>query len=615
MSTMFELAPMPDNDEGRPDEGPATAGMSEEDKPKDTSTAVDSPPLAGPEDDLDRWKDLEPVEDRDGKRRLVVNNWSLAFDRLLGLIGTAELSGLFRRSGELVHTPLVGEEGYIEPERGDDGPAQVQPITAGQLAAMVDINFAVGVWAKNKDKPKEPDWISKLMPRDVVNRAYDAARAGMQASALRRKLDDYDSMKPADLEALVRGPALRELQMVTHTPMIRGDGSILDRPGYDDRSKALFLPDADLIAMEKVAPDLAHVELYGPRDRLLDLTAEFPWVSDDDRANWYGLLFTPLMRAMLPPPYLMGMITAPNPRSGKWLLARILEMVHGGVRRSELPRDEAELGKILLAILVDTTAPVVVFDNVRGAIRSSTLEGVLASTEITDRYLGQSRMITGRNDRLFIMTGNNAVVAGDLGPRILPIQIDPKQPNPELREFTTDLYHHVPRHRGDILVDMLTIVRAWVLAGAPKEPDRSDEYGTWEGAMRGMLHWAEFPGTFGRATERTAALVRDEEQDEWHAFLVTIHDTYGDRAWTVKDLVNALECWGTHGAKEQLDPDTLPGDLADKWAKASYGNRAGFSKSLGRWFMNRAGRYAHGWRLEKIETTGHHAQEWKVIGP
>jgi hypothetical protein len=468
------------NDDGRPTNEPATAeeetqSPEEENhaRPEDTSIAVDG--LAGPDDDLDRWRELEPVEEQDGKRRLVVNNWAVAFDRLLGQIGAEELAGIFLRSGELVHTPRIGEDGYIEPEHGDDGPAQVQPVTAGQLAAKVDIAFAVGVWVKNRENPKRPDWVSKLVPRDVVNRVYDAARAGMQATALRQKMTG--DLEPDDIEALARGPALRELRMVTHTPMLRADGSILDRPGYDDRTRALFLPDVELIGMPKVAPNLAHVNLYEARDRLLDLTADFPWVSDDDRANWYGLLFTPLMRAMFPPPYLMGMITAPNPRSGKSLLAKILEMVHGGVRRKELPRNEEALSKALISTLLTTTAPVVTFDNVRGSISSSTLEGLLSNTEITDRYLGQTRDVTVKNDRIWIMTGNNAAVAGDLGPRILPIQIDPKVPNPERRSFATDLYEFVPRHRGEILVDLLTIIRAWVLDGAPTEQDRSDEYG------------------------------------------------------------------------------------------------------------------------------------------
>jgi hypothetical protein len=30
---------------------------------------------------------------------------------------------------------------------------------------------------------------------------------------------------------------------------------------------------------------------------------EFPFVSDDNRATWVGLLFTPILRPLLEPPY------------------------------------------------------------------------------------------------------------------------------------------------------------------------------------------------------------------------------------------------------------------------------------------------------------------------
>jgi hypothetical protein len=599
------------NDEGRA-QGPATAATKE--TPEENVKAQDTTPdgtsssdtltdTAGPEDDLDRRRELEPVEEQDGKRRLVVANPAIVLPHLLEAIGTAELAGLFRRSGELVQTPRIGEEGYIEEEH-DTGPAQVRNFTAGQLAALVDLRFACGVWVKDKENPQTPRWIPRLVPRDPVNRAYDATRGELHA------------------------PALRELHMVSHTPMMRADGSILDRPGYDDRTRVLFLPDWDLVTMEKVDPQLYVdkdgeriwlADIAGARERLLDLTREFPWVSDDDRATWYGLLFTPLMRAMFPPPYMLGLITAPNPRSGKSLLAWIIEQVHGGVHHNELPRNEDELSKVITATLVDTTAPVVVFDNVRGVIRSSTLEGVLASADHSGRYLGHSRMINAKNDRVWIMTGNNATVAGDLAPRIMPIMIDPKHPHPELRKFRSNLYEQVPKLRGAILHDMLTIIRAWVLDGGPLEMRRTDEYGRWDGAMRGLLHWAGFPGTFGGTPERAADRFRDEEADEWHTFLVAIHTAIG-RPVTSKELVQALENGRYHDTSGhkcddlELDPHHLPGDLADKFSRIQAGRSSGFSKSLGRWLMNRDGRYANGWKVEKVEQT-RDGWTWTVIPP
>jgi len=162
---------------------------------------------------------------------------------------------------------------------------------------------------------------------------------------------------------------------------------------------------------------------------------------------------------------------------------------------------------------------------------------------------------------------------------------------------------------------MLTIIRGWYISGTPwleESTDRSDDFMTWTSSMRAMLRWAGFPGSFGGSSQKVA-IAADPDTDDWAEFLAAIHDHYGEREWTVKDLVQELENY--RDGEKGVDPVHLPGDLADKWSRAGYGKRAGFSKSLGRWLSFRAGRYADGWKAEKIETTGHHAQMWRVIEP
>ena len=126
-------------------------------------------------------------------------------------------------------------------------------------------------------------------------------------------------------------------------------------------------------------------------DWILHPLAEFPFVSEDDRATWIGLLFTPILRPLLEPPYQLGVITATNPASGKTLLAKMIRTTHGGVLRGEMPRDADELRKSITAALLDTTGPVIAFDNLTGVIRSSVLEALLTDRTWSDRCLGQNR--------------------------------------------------------------------------------------------------------------------------------------------------------------------------------------------------------------------------------
>ena len=46
-----------------------------------------------------------------------VTNAAVAADWLRGELGRGELSGLFLREDLLVHTPRIGEDGYIDPEK------------------------------------------------------------------------------------------------------------------------------------------------------------------------------------------------------------------------------------------------------------------------------------------------------------------------------------------------------------------------------------------------------------------------------------------------------------------------------------------------------------------
>ena len=106
------------------------------------------------------------------------------------------------------------------------------------------------------------------------------------------------------------------------------------------------------------------------------------------------MAFTPALRPLLPPPYQMGVVTATNPGTGKTLLANMLVELHGGVIRGEMPRAGDEFRKGVLSTLTDTTAPIIVFDNLRGIVKMAELESLLTSETFTDRWLGQQQ-VTG----------------------------------------------------------------------------------------------------------------------------------------------------------------------------------------------------------------------------
>jgi hypothetical protein len=394
-----------------------------------------------------------------------VRNDALAADWLRLELGRGELSGIFRRDDLLVHTPRIGEEGYLPPEDLgliDAGPAQVRPITTIGVKALTETRYHC--WKTitvREGKETTKIEVAALFPQSSAQSACEAARLGEYA------------------------PNLKTLHGVTHTPTMRPDGSILNVPGYDPATGLLYLPDPDL-TIPDISDHPTAAQVAAAAELILEPIAEFPFVSEGDRATWIGLAFTPALRPLLPGPYQMGVITATNSASGKTKLTKMLTILHGGVQRGEMPRDSDELRKSITASLMDTTAPIITFDNLTGVVRSPVLESLLTSWKWTDRWLGQNKSVTSTNDRLWLATGNNAQFGGDLGRRIATAALDPPEADHHLREFRIkDLDKWMFAHRGELLAAILTIARGWVDAGRPSKDVRSDDYAGWVKGIRG----------------------------------------------------------------------------------------------------------------------------------
>ena len=503
---------------------------------------------------------------------------------LQSVLGTGSLSGFFLRGGLVVHTPRMDEAGYVPPKDAkddDNGPVQIQPVTPGNLAAK--IQFTHRCYKITKDKETKEEFESPaLFPLQAAQRAVDAPEAM---------------------------GGLRVLRGITHTPMVRNDGTVLGAAGFDAASGYLFLPGAG-VKVRDVPDAPSGADIAEATFLLAEMTHGFPWGSDDDRANYYGLLLTPLLRLMARPAYKMFGITAHQPGSGKTLLADIARIIHGGVLRTEFPEDEREMKSMTTALLVGTAAPVVHVDNVTGVLKSSALAGLLtAGDEVQERELGASRMLTYRNDRVWVATGNNMSLGGDLVRRVILIEIDPDMANPEERQFAiTDLKGWVTEHRNELLWSLLVLIRHWVASGAvPAIRAQSDSYATWEAIVAGILNAAGVPGAFDAQSGKKAAGGDDESMA---LVLEHLHGKLGDSAWNVGQALMPGGESGFDFAVESLD--WLPSVVLDKLARSVPAGR----KTFGYWLRNRVGRWVIGtdgsaFVIRKLGRTNS-GQEWRV---
>jgi hypothetical protein len=348
------------------------------------------------------------------------------------------------------------------------------------------------------------------------------------------------------------------------------------------------------------------------------MIAEFDFLSDGDRANYLGALLTPIIRELAAPAYKAVMINAHERGSGKSLLAEVLRIVHGGVLRVETPPSADEWRKALTSVLTTTTGPVVQFDNAEGRVYSSVLAGLLTSATWSDRRLGVSKEIRARNDRVWVFTGNNLTIGGDLQRRVLWVNLDPGVPHPELRTgfAIADLPRWVHEHRAELVGSLLVMVRAWVSAGMPRKATSSDSFATWSATVRGILTTCGIPGTFDDPDVARRSTSVNPDEAEWSWFLSALRAEFGTALFTSKDIVARVDTnppdamYNTARQGKTIPLDALPEKLADV-ARSKPGT---WSKTLGRWLLNRSGQYLDGLAVRQAGHDRDSSAQWQITG-
>lgn len=192
-------------------------------------------------------------------------------------------------------------------------------------------------------------------------------------------------------------------------------------------------------------------------------------------------------------------LDAPAAGSGKTKLAEIIGVMATGIAPSGITysSDTDENEKRLVSIL-RTGDPVVLIDNVTSDLEGDFLCSMLSNETVQARILGQSERVRLSTRVLMLATGNNIRVRGDMARRTVVCRLDAKMPNPDERKFSFDAVSEVREDRPALVVDALTIVRAFIAAGRPGNLSPFGSFEDWD-LVRGALVWL---GLADPATER-----------------------------------------------------------------------------------------------------------------
>ncbi len=407
--------------------------------------------------------------------------------------------------------PPDGDERQNSQVSSDELPLEGRPvirISGGQLPAIVDAAEAALIAAQPhiyryggqlvrpvvEEVPAADETRTRVHRLAVVTGPYlvekfTAVARWMKLDRRSRKWTAIDCTSQIAEVYLAREQwRMLPLVGIINAPMMRTDGSLLNTPGYDQRTGLLYRSDG--VEFQRIADHPTRDDALRALERLQGLISTFPFVGPADMSVAISAILSALdRRAVEAAP--MHAFSAPVAGTGKSKLVDICAMIATGQRAPVLDqsKDDIEFDKRLVAALLRGGA-IVSIDNVDRPLDSALLCQALTSSGMLQlRALGSSRDFDVPNTAMYYSNGNNLTLAGDLTRRAVLCRLDPRCERPELREFDRDPVELVRQDRPVYVTAALTILRAYFVAPDKVSCSPIGSYETWSRRVREALLW------------------------------------------------------------------------------------------------------------------------------
>jgi putative DNA primase/helicase len=179
---------------------------------------------------------------------------------------------------------------------------------------------------------------------------------------------------------------------------------------------------------------------------------------------------------------------------------------------------------------------IVNLDNIEGPFASPDLARAITQAEYSDRILGESRQLRLPTNVLWTATGNNLIFRGDLASRALLCRIDSGVERPEQRTFKiTDFKAFLRENRKRLVVDALTVLRAYQVAGRPRQSVPAwGGFEDWSASIREPLIWLGCPDPCGT---RENVIADDPERERAWAIFRAWYEAFPGKPVTVRELL------------------------------------------------------------------------------
>jgi hypothetical protein len=334
-----------------------------------------------------------------------------------------------------------------------------------------------------------------------------------------------------------------------------------------------------------------------------ELLGDFPFVDDASRANAMALLMTPIVRPMIDGNVPLALLDKPGAGTGASLLAEVISVIATGRMGAMMsaPHEDDEWRKEITSMLLDG-ATFILIDNVVGRLRAASLARALTGATWKDRILGKNVSVELPQRAIWLATGNNLRIGGDLARRSYWIRLDAKVARPYLRE-ASGFRHLLPQwaieQRGSLLAAALTLGVGWVAAGRPAVKTAAiGGFTPWAETVGGILAFAGIDGFLANASALYEQI--DEEASAWDAFIAVWFSIFTDTPMRVAEVEMEVRREGSPLR------EALPGDLQSALDAKK------FAASLGYALRARRDQVIGDFRLERVEEKHVKLARWRV---
>ena len=204
-------------------------------------------------------------------------------------------------------------------------------------------------------------------------------------------------------------------------------------------------------------------------------------------------LLTPLVRGSLPTAP-MHLTTAHMPGTGKSYLVDTFAVIATGricpviTALKSVEETEKRLGSIILSGI-----PMISLDNCTHDLGGEFLCQITERPVVKVRILGYSETPDCEVHTAVYGTGNNITFKDDLVRRGLVCNLETLDERPELRKFNRNTLRQAAANRATYVAAALTVMRAYLAAGAPEVCGPFGSYAEWSAMVRSPLVWLGEP--------------------------------------------------------------------------------------------------------------------------